>query len=260
MQSEGRCGVLVELYQQLLIACPLVFLAGFVDSIAGGGGLISLPAYYLTGIPPHFALGTNKLSSSIGTVFSTATYIREGYVYKKIILVSIAGALLGSWIGAECALLLSEQFLRWIIIFLIPVIAIITVFKKDLFTPEKRDISSTNEQIITAIIALTIGWYDGFFGPGAGMFIMLAFIGILKLYPVTASGNAKVVNLCSNVAAAVTFAVSGKIIYSLALPCAVFSILGNLLGARLTIKNGAKIIKPIMLSVIFILLITIIIK
>jgi len=248
----------MELYQQLLILCPLVFLAGFVDSIAGGGGLISLPAYYLAGLPPHFALGTNKLSSSIGTVFSTATYVRGGYVYKRIIPVSIAGALIGSWIGAQCALLLDEQYLRWIMIVLVPVIALITVFKKDLFTPEERDMAMTKEQIITAIIALTIGWYDGFFGPGAGMFIMLAFIGILRLNPVTAGGNAKVVNLCSNIAAAAAFAASGKIIYTLALPCAVFSILGNLLGAKLTIKNGAKIIKPVMLVIIFILLITII--
>ena len=248
----------MELYQQLLILCPLVFLAGFVDSIAGGGGLISLPAYYLAGLPPHFALGTNKLSSSIGTVFSTATYVRGGYVYKRIIPVSIAGALIGSWIGAQCALLLDEQYLRWIMIVLVPVIALITVFKKDLFTPEERDMTITKEQIITAIIALTIGWYDGFFGPGAGMFIMLAFIGILRLNPVTAGGNAKVVNLCSNIAAAAAFAASGKIIYTLALPCAVFSILGNLLGAKLTIKNGAKIIKPVMLIIIFILLVTII--
>ncbi|MCL2821400.1 MAG: TSUP family transporter [Oscillospiraceae bacterium] len=248
----------MELYQQLFIACPLVFLAGFVDSIAGGGGLISLPAYYLTGIPPHFALGTNKMSSSIGTIFSTATYIREGYVYKRIVIVSVIGALIGSWIGARCALLISEDFLRWIMIVLVPVIAVITVFKKDLFTPGERDISNKREQVLTAVLATTIGWYDGFFGPGAGMFLVLAFIGILRLNPVTANGNAKIVNLCSNVAAAVAFAASGKVIYALALPCAVFSILGNLLGAKLTIKNGAKIMKPVMLVVVMILLITII--
>jgi len=247
----------MELYQQLLIACPLVFLAGFVDSIAGGGGLISLPTYYMVGIPPHFAMGTSKLSSSVGTIFSTATYVREGFLYKKIVVVSCVGALIGSWIGAQCALLADEQFLRWIMIVLVPVIAVITVFKKDLFAPEERYISNTKEQIITALIALTIGWYDGFFGPGAGMLFMLAFIGILKLSPVTANGNVKVANLCSNLAAVIAFAVSGKIVYAVALPCAFFSILGNLLGARLTIKNGAKIIKPVMLVVVFILLITV---
>ena len=240
------------------MACPLVFLAGFVDSIAGGGGLISLPAYYLTGIPPHTALGTNKLSSSIGTVFSTATYLREGFVYKRIVPVSVVGALIGSWIGAQCVLLVDEQLVRWFMIVLVPVLAVFTVLKKDLFTPGERDSQHTKELIITAIIALVIGWYDGFFGPGAGMFLLLAFVGILRLNPVTASGNAKVVNLCSNVAAVVTFAISGHIVYQLALPCAVFSIAGNLLGAKLTIKNGAKIIKPVMLVVVFILLVTIV--
>jgi len=101
----------MDIIHQLLVACPLIFLAAFADSVAGGGGLISLPAYYMAGLPPHLALGTNKMSSSIGTVFSTAAYMRGGFVYKRIIPVSVAGALLGAWIGARCALLLDEQFL-----------------------------------------------------------------------------------------------------------------------------------------------------
>ena len=245
-------------FQQLLIACPLVFLAGFVDSIAGGGGLISLPAYYMAGLPPHFALGTNKLSSSARTLFSTATYLRGGFVHKPIILVSVAGALIGSWIGAQCALLLNEQILRWVMVIVIPAIAVITVFRKNLFSPEERDISSVREQIVTAVIALIIGWYDGFFGPGTGTFLILAFVGILRLDAVTAGGNTKVVNLCSNLAAVAAFIAGGTVNYALALPCAAFSILGHTTGAKLAIKNGAKIIRPMMLVVVGILLITII--
>jgi len=248
----------MDILHQLLIACPLIFLAGFVDAVAGGGGLISLPAYYMAGLPPHLALGTNKMSSSIGTVFSTATYMRGGFVYKRIIPVSVVGALLGSWIGASFALILDEQFLRWLLVALVPILAVFTVLKKDLFAPAERNISMLKEQIITVIIALSIGWYDGFFGPGTGMFLILAFVGILRLNPVTANGNAKVVNLCSNVAAVVTFAANGSVLYMLALPCAAFSILGNLLGAKLTIRNGAKIIRPIMLVVVLILLVTIV--
>jgi hypothetical protein len=247
----------MELWQQLLIACPLVFLAGFVDSIAGGGGLISLPAYYMAGLPPHFALGTNKMSSGVGTLFSTAAYIRKGFVHKRILLVSVAGALAGSWIGARFALFLEEQYLRWVMIALVPVIAAVTLFKKDLFTPTQQTMPQFKEQLITAGIALSVGWYDGFFGPGAGMFLVLAFAGILRLSPITANGNAKVVNLCSNVSAVAAFAAGGRILYTLALPCAVFSICGNLLGARLTIKNGAKIMKPVMVAVALVLLITV---
>ena len=245
-------------YQQLLIVCPLVFLAGFIDSIAGGGGLISLPAYYMAGLPPHFALGTNKLSSSIGLIFSTGAYLREGYVYKPLIPVSIAGALIGSWLGARSILLLDEQILRWIMVIVIPVIALLIIFKKDILSPEEREFNPTREQIIGAIVALTIGWYDGFFGPGAGTFLMLAFVGILKLNAVTACGNTKVVNFCSNIAALAVFMMAGTVNYILALSGAVFAILGNILGAKLTIKNGTKLIKPVMLVVVLILMITII--
>jgi len=245
-------------YQQLLIVCPLVFLAGFIDSIAGGGGLISLPAYYMAGLPPHFALGTNKMSSSIGMVFSTGTYLREGYIYKPLIPISIAGALIGSWIGARSILLLDENILRWIIAIVIPVLALIIVFKKDLMTPETRELGKVREQSIAAIIALTIGWYDGFFGPGAGTFLMLAFVGILKLDAVTACGNTKVVNFCSNIAALAVFIMAGTVNYALALPGAAFAILGNVIGARLTVKNGARLIKPVMLVVVVILMITIV--
>jgi len=236
----------------------LVFLAGFIDSIAGGGGLISLPAYYMAGLPPHFALGTNKLSSSIGLIFSTGTYLREGYVYKPLIPISIAGALIGSWLGARSILLLDEQVLRWIMVIVIPVIALLIIFKKDILSPEKREFSQTREQMTGAVIALSIGWYDGFFGPGAGTFLMLAFVGILKLDAVTACGNTKVVNFCSNVAAMVVFMMAGTVNYALALSGALFAVLGNILGARLTVKNGAKLIKPVMLVVVLILMITII--
>jgi hypothetical protein len=241
-----------------LIACPFVFLAGFIDSIAGGGGLISLPAYYMVGLPPHTALGTNKLSSSIGMVISTGTYLREGFVYKPLIPITIAGALIGSWIGARSVLLLDESILRWIMVIAIPVLALVIVFKKDLLSPEKRDIPVTREQVSAVTIALVIGWYDGFFGPGAGTFLMLAFVGIMKLDAVTACGNTKVVNLCSNLAAVAVFATAGTVNYALALPCAAFSILGNALGARLTIKNGAKLIKPVMLVVVLLLMATIV--
>jgi len=241
-----------------MIVCPLVFLAGFIDSIAGGGGLISLPAYYMTGLPPHIALGTNKLSSSIGLVFSTGTYLREGYVYKPLIPVSIAGALIGSWLGARSVLLLDELILRWIIVIAIPILALIIIFKKDLLSPETREFDRVKEQVIAAAVALAIGWYDGFFGPGAGTFLLLAFIGLLKLETVTACGNTKIVNFCSNIAALTVFIMAGTVNYILALPGAVFAILGNIIGARLTVKKGAKLIKPVMLIVVLILMITII--
>jgi hypothetical protein len=143
-------------------------------------------------------------------------------------------------------------------VIVIPILALVIIFKKDILTPETREFDKTREQIIAAVVALTIGWYDGFFGPGAGMFLMLAFVGILKIEAVTACGNTKIVNFCSNIAALAVFITAGTVNYALALPGAAFAILGNVIGARLTIKNGAKLIKPIMLIVVLILMATII--
>lgn len=244
--------------QQLMIICPLVFLAGFVDSIAGGGGLISVPAYYMAGLPPHLVIGTNKMSASIGMAFSTGTYLREGFIYKPLIPVSIAAAITGSFIGARIVLLVDEQIVRLIMVIAIPIVVLIILFKKDLMTPDERNFSSQREQIMTAVAVFTISLYDGFFGPGAGTFLMLAYIGILKLDAVTACGNTKVTNLCSNTAAMIVFMSAGTVNYSLALPGAAFSILGNMIGSRLTIKKGAKLIKAMMLVVVMILMITIV--
>jgi uncharacterized membrane protein YfcA len=185
-------------------------------------------------------------------------YVRGGHVYKKIILVSVIGALFGSWIGARFALFLDEVVLLWVMVVLIPIITAFVIFKRDLFTEKERNLSATKEQIMVAVIAFAIGWYDGFFGPGAGMFLVLSFIIFLKINPVAANGNAKIVNLCSNIAALVTFAMNGKVLFVLALPCAMFSIAGNLLGARLAIKKGVKIIKPVMLVIVLLLLLTIV--
>ena len=235
----------------------MIFLAGFVDSIAGGGGLVSLPTYYMVGLPPHLALGTNKFSSSIGTAASTVEYLRGGHIYKKLIAVSVIGALTGSTVGAQCALFLDESVLRVIMLVLLPVLAVFTIIKKDLLEPKEQQQHLKWEQIIALVMSLVVGWYDGFFGPGTGTFLMLGFVGLLHLNPITACGNTKVVNLCSNIAALLTFVLNGAIFYNLAIPCAVFSILGHYIGARTNIKNGAKLIKPVLLLVIVLLMLTI---
>jgi Predicted permeases len=245
-------------WMQLVIACPMVFLAGFVDAIAGGGGLISLPAYYLVGIPPHYALGTNKVASCVGTAASTWEYLHGGHVEKTLIPLSIIGALAGSTLGAQCALFLDERVLRVVMVVLLPVLAGIAIFKKDLLQPKERMLSFARAQLIVGAMSLSIGWYDGFFGPGTGTFLMLGFVGLLQLDPITACGNTKVVNLCSNLAAAVSFTLGGAVLYRVALPCAFFSILGHMIGARLNVKNGAKLIKPVLIIVVLLLLATIV--
>lgn len=243
-----------QLSQYLLIGV-MSFAAGFIDSIAGGGGLISLPAYISIGVPPHYALGTNKLSSTCGTSFATFRFFRHGSIDPRVALFSAAGALAGSPLGAALALVVDEGVIKALLIVLLPVVAFFVLFKKD-FGLEDRSgrFSSLRIALLSAAVGLSIGMYDGFFGPGTGTFLILAFTGLLGLSLVKASGNAKVVNLSSNVGALVTFLLNGRVFVVLGLVAAVFNIAGNWIGSGLAIKRGAKVIRPVFIVSVSLLL------
>lgn len=243
-----------ETLKTLLVVCPMIFAAGFIDSIAGGGGLISLPAYLFAGLPIHFAYGTNKFSSTFGTIFSTFRYIKSGQVHLKSALISAVGALIGSFLGAKLALALDEKFLKYFLIVMLPVVAIIVLIKRN-FGDEDRtfDISEIRVLVLSFLSGLIIGAYDGFFGPGTGTFLILAYTGLIGFSLVKASGNAKIVNLASNISALATFAAHGKIVYMIGIPAIIFGIAGNWIGSGLALKNGARIIKPIFIGVLLLL-------
>lgn len=248
-----------EYWVTLLKVCPLIFAAGFVDSIAGGGGLISLPAYLLAGLPIHFAYGTNKFSSTFGTFFSTLRYLRNGQVYIASAVVSAAAALLGSHYGAKAALALDEKYLRYCLIILLPLIgAFVITHRKFGETDTAKELAKTKVIALSFIAGLGIGAYDGFFGPGTGTFLILVYTGVIGFNLITASGNAKVVNLASNIAALITFIIGGKVNFLIGIPAALFGIMGNWLGSGLAIKNGAKVIRPVFMGVLVLLFATII--
>ncbi len=237
------------------IVLPFIFLAGLIDSIAGGGGLISLPAYWSVGIPPHVALGTNKFSSCFGTVFSTANYFRAGMIDVPVAVCSAAFALLGSWLGASTALVLSPAFLNYLLVVLIPFITFITLLKKDL---GKHDKSHTLRRgylfLLGSMAGLLVGFYDGFFGPGTGTFLIIIYAALCRYDFLTANANTKVVNLASNIAALATFIVAGKVLYSIAIPGAVCGVAGNILGSRLVILRGNKLVRWIFVLALMLLL------
>ncbi|MEN6444711.1 MAG: TSUP family transporter [Candidatus Cloacimonas sp.] len=228
------------------IVLPFIFLAGFIDSIAGGGGLISLPAYWSAGIPPHLALGTNKFSSSWGTFFSTANYFKAKMIDIPVALLSAGMALIGSWLGATTALQISSSALNYLLIILIPIITVFSLFNKKMgMQSNAQTMAKIFRMILGAITGLGIGFYDGFFGPGTGTFLILIYTSIMHYDFVTGNGNTKVVNLASNLAAVVTFAFTSNIYYPLAIPGALCGIAGNIIGSKLVILRGNKLIRKV---------------
>lgn len=245
--------------QTFLIVCPLVFLASFVDAVAGGGGLIALPAYLLARVPMHNAIATNKLSSAAGTVISTVRLCKNRFVDWGLAVPCISMALLGSYIGANLALLASDKFLKWMLIPVLPLVAFYVLKKKnlDIDAPE-TEISRKKQWVLCGVSSLAVGCYDGFYGPGTGTFLLLLYTGLAKMKVTKASGNMKLANLSSNVAALGVFLFSGKIVYTLGLAAAVFSIAGHYVGSGMVMKNGSKIVRPIILVVILLLFVKII--
>lgn len=237
-----------------LIVCPLVFLAGFVDSIAGGGGIISLPAYLMAGIPAQLAAGTNKVVNGSGAIVATVKYFRSGRILLRPTLVAAAGALIGSALGTELAALIAEQTLETLMLVALPCVAVFLTLKKDFgedSSTERRPAVPLRKEIISAaLIGLVFGCYDGLIGPGTGTFMILGFTGLLALDLTTASGCARASNLASNLASAVVWILHGCVLWKLALPVILCSILGNYLGARYAIRGGSKKIRRMMFVVL----------
>lgn len=236
---------------QFIIICPLVFLAGFVDAIAGGGGLISLPAYLIAGLPVHNAIGTNKLSSGMGTAVATLKFARSGFIPWKQASVCVVLALVGSTAGAKLALLLGDRIFKIIMLVVLPLTAAYVLHGKALKETEEREpYPFRKTMLISAAAALVIGMYDGFYGPGTGTFLLLILTGVAHMELREANGITKAINLSTNVAALAVYLTSGKVLLMLGLVAGVFSIAGNYIGARFFSNKGAKSVKPVILVVL----------
>ena len=241
-----------EFLKTCLIVCPLVFLAGFVDSVAGGGGIISLPAYLMAGIPAHLAAGTNKVVNGCGTLTATVKYFRNGKVRLRPAVAAAAGAFLGSALGAKIASMIPEAALKTVMLVAMPCVAAFLIVKKDFGgdgTPE-TPAEPRRETVVSALIGLFIGCYDGLIGPGTGTFMILCFTAFLSMDLLTASGCSKAANLASNIAAAAVWIAHRSVFWQLTLPAIACNILGNILGARYAIRGGSKKIRGMMFVVL----------
>ena len=233
-----------------LIALLVVagFFSAFVDSVVGGGGLISLPALLLTGLPPTMALGTNKMASCMGSLTSSLSFLRSGKIDMKLVKYLFWLSLVGAACGVVTVQQIPSQFLRPLVVVLLIGVSIYTIFRKNWGSENTYRGLTRRMFILSCIVSFSIGFYDGFFGPGAGSFFMFAFL-MIGFDFVTAAGNARALNFASNIASVIMFALYGSIAYAYALPMGIAMILGALAGTRLAIRKGAAYVRPLFLSV-----------
>ncbi len=238
------------LFNYLLI-CPLVFIAGYVDAIAGGGGLISLPAYMMTGLPVHNCIATNKMSSSMGTSVACWEYAKSGFIPWRSALFCIPCAFLGSSAGANIALHISDGPFRVIMLIVLPLTGAYILNKKDL-KPSGEEYPAGITIAISMLSSFLIGIYDGFYGPGTGTFLLLILTGLARLPVFKANGLTKIINLSTNVSALAVFLLNAQVLFPLGVIAGAFNIAGNYLGARHFEKSGSKAVKPVIITVLVI--------
>ena len=232
-----------------LIVCPLLFLAGFVDSIAGGGGLISVPAFLLAGLPAHNAIGTNKMAAGMGIVVSTARLSKAGQIPWKKVWIYMICAVLGSSSGARLALLVPDRIFKIIMLFVIPLTAVYILFFKPT-SVEKEPLPEKQTVLRASLIALLTGVYDGFYGPGTGTFMILLLTAAAHYRLGESNGVTKAINMASNLSALSIYLLNGKVLLPLGIIAGLFNMAGAYIGIGFFHKKGSRIVLPLMLTVL----------
>lgn len=236
----------------ILVLCAFAFLAGFIDSVVGGGGLIQIPALMilLPGMPIPTLWGTNKLAAVCGTSFATYRYARHVAIDFRIIAPAAVVAFVFSIVGSRAVTLLRPEFLRPVVLVLLIAVAAYVFFVKDLGLIHQPKHARRRAIGIGVVVGAALGFYDGFFGPGTGSFLIFAFVGIFGFDFLTASASAKLINLATNLASALYFTLTGHVLYAVALPMAACNIVGALVGTRLAILKGSRFVRVIFLLVV----------
>ncbi len=220
------------------------FISAFFDAIVGGGGLISVPALLFVGLPPAVTLGTNKLAGSVGAFTSTMSYLKSGKIQFSLIKYVFPLSVIGAVFGSATLHLIPSSFLRPLVLIMLVAVTLYTLLKKNI--GESSTFSGVTRKIILlcAVVAFVIGFYDGFFGPGTGSFLTIAFT-LLGFDFVQSAGNAKALNFGSNISALVTFMFMHTIDYQYGVPMAIGMVFGALLGAQFAIRKGPVVVRPL---------------
>lgn len=237
---------------ELLILCIAAFSAGFVDSIVGGGGLIQLPAFMLVlpQYPVITLLGTNKLVSVTGTAVSTFRFSRHIPYVKTIIIPAILSSFVFSFLGAWAVSVVSNDLLKPIFMVLLFLVFLVTIRNKT-FGIVDHDPNVAIPAWKPILIGAAMGFYDGFFGPGTGSFLIIAFVGILGMTFVQGSAYAKIINLTTNIAAILLFSIKGSFLFEYAVPMMLFNVGGALLGVKLALLKGNTFVRGLLRGVVF---------
>ena len=237
----------LELWQ-FAVLFAAAFFGGFIDSIAGGGGLISLPALLAVGIPPHVAIATNRFQGSFGSFTAALNFIRKGYVDAAEILRGVIFTFIGGLVGAYVLLLIDAKFLNYLIPILLLALLFYMIFSPNLGeAPAKPKMSKKS---FYAIFGLILGFYDGFFGPGTGSFWTFALVGILGLYMKKAVAHTKVLNFTSNIVSLGVFIIGGQILWLVGAVMAVGQIAGSFAGSSLVMRCDVKFVRKMLLFVV----------
>ncbi|MBI4239207.1 MAG: TSUP family transporter [Deltaproteobacteria bacterium] len=237
-----------EFTTQLFWLCPVVFVAGFIDAIAGGGGLLTVPAYLLAGLPPVSLLGTNKFVSTLGTLISTGKYMWSGRMHWPAALIGLPATLIGAMYGAHTVTHLDPAIVRSVILVALPIAAILTLLPKPRMLNTHAAATWTTPRLWWTVIpvAVLLGWYDGFFGPGTGTILVLLLYSIVRLPFLQAAAVARFFNLVSNAGALVTFVWNDQVLYRIGLPLAAASIAGHYCGSHLALRRGDGFVRAML--------------
>lgn len=232
----------------LIFLCAACFIAAFVDSISGGGGIISLPAFLLAGLPPHMALGTNKFTSLFSTFSSSIKFAQSKKVDFHILKWLLPFSFIGAALGVTAVLSIKSSYLNVIVLVLLLFVGLYSLFSKNIGMEDKFQGTSRKNMSLGIVLALFLGFYDGFLGAGVGAFLIFGLVSIYKFNFVRAGGNCKVMNFAGNIASVLIFATRGQINYKMGLPVAACMIIGARLGAKFALKKGAELIKPLFVT------------
>ena len=226
--------------------------AGFIDAVAGGGGIITIPVLLASGIPPHIALATNKLQGTFGSGMASYNFISKGFISWKEVSLGVFYTFIGAAIGTYAILLIDASMLSKIIPIMLVGIFLYTLFSPKMGANDKHALLGSH--LFFFIFGLALGFYDGFFGPGTGSFFVFLFVRLLGYDFLNASASAKLLNVATNVAAIILFSLKGHVWWHFALPLAVANVLGSVLGTHMALKHGTGFVRGIFIAVVSLLI------